>query len=126
MNENQLLKFWVDQRSARIKAQVPPSIILSTVLALICTGHLSTHSVMNIRIFAFGLVVAAGIISYITILSTFRDGVSVIRSLEDMRGLTPFAKDIRNSMSSHIFSIVTFTFLHLFVLAALSSYLFIG
>ena len=126
MNENQLLKFWVDQRSARIRAQIPPSIILASVLALACTGHLSHQSALNLRIYTLGLVIAVGLISYLTIFSTFRDGISVIRTLEDMKGLTPFAKDIRNSMGSHLLSIAIFTLLHLVIFSLLYSYLFLS
>jgi hypothetical protein len=40
MNENQIIKIWNDQKSARVKTLLTPVILFSVVLGLIGTGNL--------------------------------------------------------------------------------------
>jgi hypothetical protein len=119
MNENQLLKLWNDQRSARIRSQLAPTILLSVVLALTSTNHLSRDSDAYLRLFTIGIVSASGIFSLFSTFSSVRDGISVIRSLEEIKGLSPFGKDIRDSIGSLVFSGFTFAIFALFNFAAL-------
>jgi len=124
MNENQLLKLWNDQRSGRIRAQLAPTILLAAILGLCATGHLTNHTDVTLRLFAVGLVLASGVFSLLSILSSVRDGVSIIRTLEGIKGLTPLAKDIRNSISSLTLSGFAYILFSLFNFALLVIYLF--
>jgi hypothetical protein len=58
------------------------------------------------------------------ILAKIRDGVSLIRTLEEIKGLTPLGKNIRNSSTSLIFSGFTVSIFALLNFVLLSFYLF--
>jgi hypothetical protein len=124
MNENQLIKIWNDQRSASTKLQIPPTIFLAVILGLGSTGHLTNKSELNLRFFALAVVTAVGIFTVSGILATIRDGVSLIRTLEEIKGLTPLGKNIRNSSTSLIFSGFTVSIFALLNFVLLSFYLF--
>jgi len=124
MNENQLIKVWNDQRSASIKLQIPPTIFLAVTLGLGVTGHLTNKSQLTLRFLALAVVAAACIFSVSGILATIRDRVSLIRTLEEIKGLTPLGKNIRNSSASLISSGFAVSISGLLNLVLLSFYLF--
>jgi hypothetical protein len=124
MNENQLMKLWSDQRSGRIRAHLAPTILLAVILGLSATGHLTNHTDVTLRLFGVGLVAACGLFSLIAIFSTVRDGVSLIRTLEEIKGLSLLAKDIRNSVTSLTLSGFVYVLFALFNFALLVIYLF--
>jgi hypothetical protein len=120
MNENQLIKFWNDQRSASIKLQIPPTILFASILALGTTGRLTHKSALSLRIITLTVVLAALIFAVSGVLATIRDGVSTVRSLEELKGLTPLGKKIRKSSPSLIvigYSVSAFALLNLILLA---------
>jgi len=124
MNENQLIKIWNDQRSSSTKLQIPPTIFLAVILGLGATGQLTKKSELNLRFFALAVVAAAGIFSVSGILATIRDGMSLIRTLEEIKGLTPLGKNIRNSTTSLTVSGFTIPIFTLLYFVFLSFYLF--
>jgi hypothetical protein len=66
-----------------------------------------------------GIVGASGVFSLISIFSTVRDSVSLIRTLEEIKGLTPLGKDIRKSIGSLTlsgFAYLIFSFFNFFIL----------
>lgn len=124
MNENQLIKTWNDQRSALIKSQLPQSIVLAVILALGATGHLTNKSDLTLRLFALAIGVAGGVSSLRVIFATLRDGVSLVKSLEEIKGLSPMGKAIRKSSPSLILSRYLFTVFTLLNFTLLGFYLF--
>jgi hypothetical protein len=124
MNENQLIKNWNYQRAASAKLQLPPTIILAVVLGLGASGRLTSKSELTLRIFTLAVTVAIVLFSVRGILATIRDGVSVTRSLEEIKGLTPLGKNIRNSSTSLIITGFTVSIFSLLILLLLSFYLF--
>jgi len=126
MNEYQLVKIWHEQRSNRVKAQLAPAILLALVLYLSATGQLTNNSSLVLRIFASGVVFAAGTFSLFGILTSIRDGVAVIRSLEEIKGLTPLGKDIRGSLGSLVLMGFSFMIVSLFNFVVFCIYIFRG
>jgi hypothetical protein len=124
MNENQLIKIWNDQRSASVKLQIPPTIILGLVLGLGASGRLTCKSDLTLRFLTLAVVVAILLFSVRGVLATVRDGVSLSRSLEEIKGLTPLGKNIRNSSTSLIINGFLAPILALFTIVLLSFYLF--
>jgi len=124
MNENQLIKIWNDQRSASIKLQIPPAIILAVVLGLGATGRLTSKSDVTLRYLTLIVVVAILIFSVNGVLATVRDGVSISRTLEEIKGLTPLGKNVRNSSTSLIITGFMVSIFALLNVVLLSFYLF--
>ena len=124
MNENQLIKIWNDQRSASIKLQIPPAIILAVVLGLGATGRLTSKSDVTLRYLTLIVVVAILIFSVNGVLATVRDGVSISRTLEEIKGLTPLGKNVRNSSTSLIITGFMVSIFALLNIVLLSFYLF--
>jgi hypothetical protein len=124
MNENQLIKAWNDQRSASVKLQIAPTILLAVVVGLGASGRLTNNSELTLRFFT--LVVATAVILFYVrgILATIRDGVSLTRSLEEIKGLTPLGKNLRDSSTSLIITGFTVSFFAPLTLMLLSFYLF--
>jgi len=124
MNENQLIKIWNDQRSASIKLQIPPAIILAVVLGLGATGRLTSKSDVTLRYLTLIVVVAILIFSVNGVLATVRDGVSISRTLEEIKGLTPLGKNVRNSSTSLIITGFMVSIFALLNVVLLTFYLF--
>lgn len=124
MNENQLIKIWNDQRSASIKLQIPPAIILAVVLGLGATGRLTSKSDVTLRYLTLIVVLAILIFSVNGVLATVRDGVSISRTLEEIKGLTPLGKNVRNSSTSLIITGFMVSIFALLNVVLLSFYLF--
>ena len=124
MNENQLIKIWNDQRSACVKLQLPPTIILAVVLGLGASGRLTRKSELTLRLFTLTVALAVLLFAVRGILATIRDGVSLTRSLEEIKGLTPLGKNIRNSSTSLIITGFIVSIFALLNIVLLSFYLF--
>jgi hypothetical protein len=124
MNENQLIKIWNDQRSASVKLQLLPTIILAVVLGLGASGRLTSKSELTLRLFTLAVALAVVLFSVRGILATIRDGVSLTRSLEEIKGLTPLGKNIRNSSTSLIINGFVVSIFALLIILLLSFYLF--
>lgn len=103
MNENQIIKIWNDQKSARVKALLAPVILFSVALGLVGTGNLSNKSDFGLKLFAIGLIFTGVIFSLGSVLESIREGVALTRTLEEIKGLTNLGKDIRNSSPRLIF-----------------------
>ena len=97
MEEKNLIQLWNDQRAARIKSQLAPTLLLSVVLALTTTGHLTKATDQTLKLFAIGLVVAGGVFSVTAMVGAVRDGAAVIASLKALKGLSPLGKTITKS-----------------------------
>ena len=124
MNENQLIKIWNDQRSASVKLQLPPTIILAVVLGLGASGRLTSKSELTLRLFTLTVALAVLLFAVRGMLATIRDGVSLTRSLEEIKGLTPLGKNIRNSSTSLIITGFIVSIFALLNIVLLSFYLF--
>jgi hypothetical protein len=94
------------------------------VLGLGASGRLTNNSELTLRVLT--LVVATTVILFYVrgILATIRDGVSLTRSLEEIKGLTPLGKNIRDSSTSLIITGFTVSFFAPLTLMLLSFYLF--
>ena len=103
MNENQIIKIWNDQKSARLKTMLTPVILFSVVLGLIGTGNLDRKSDFGFRSLVMGLILTGVLFSVGAALHSIREGIALTRTLEEMKGLTNLGKIIRNSSPTLIF-----------------------
>ena len=124
MNENQIIKVWNDQKSARIKTLLTPVILFSVVLGLIGTGNLDKKSDFGLRTFVFLLIFTGVLFSVGAVLHSIREGIALTRTLEEIKGLTNLGKNIRNSPPTLIFWAFAVIVAALFNLLALYSLLF--
>ena len=63
MDEKELISVWNLQRGIRVKSQLAPTILLSTVLALVATKNLNSNSDQFLKLFVIGLVASGGVFS---------------------------------------------------------------
>ena len=124
MEEKNLIQLWNDQRAARIKSQLAPTLLLSVVLALTTTGHLTKATDQTLKLFAIGLVVAGGVFSVTAMVGAVRDSAAVIASLKAMKGLSPLGKSIVKSIDMLWTTGALFVVLSLFNFVVLWIYLF--
>jgi hypothetical protein len=124
MEEKNLIQLWNDQRAARIKSQLAPTLLLSVVLALTTTGHLTKATDRTLKLFAIGLVVAGGVFSVTAMVGAVRDGAAVIASLKALKGLSPLGKTITKSADTLWMTGGLFVVLSLFNFIVLWIYLF--
>ena len=124
MEEKNLIQVWNDQRAARIKSQLAPTLLLSVVLALTTTGHLTKTTDQTLKLFAIGLVLAGGVFSVTAMVGAVRDGAAVITSLKSLKGLSPLGKTIAKSADSLWINGGLFVVLSLFNFVVLWMYLF--
>jgi hypothetical protein len=103
MNENQIIRIWNDQKSARIKTLLTPVILFSVVLGLIGTGNLDKKSDFGLRAFVMVLIFSGVAFSVGAVLNSIREGIALTRTLEEMKGLTNLGKNIRNSSPTLVF-----------------------
>ena len=103
MNENQIIRIWNDQKSARVKTLLTPVILFSVVLGLIGTGNLDKKSDFGLRAFVMVLIFSGAAFSVGAVLHSIREGIALTRTLEEMKGLTNLGKNIRNSSPTLIF-----------------------
>ena len=97
MNEKELISIWNQQRSIRVKSQLAPTILLSTVLALAATGNLNQSSNSTLKLFVIGLVASGGVFSVTAMVAAIRDSLAVIDVLKDIKSLSPISKGIKSS-----------------------------
>lgn len=100
MNEKELINIWNLQRGIRVKSQLAPTILLSTVLALIATKNLNSNSDQNLKLFVVGLVASGGVFSVTAMLAAIKEGLAVISSLSKIKALSPLGASIIGAGSS--------------------------
>jgi len=103
MNENQIIRIWNDQKSARVKTLLTPVVLFSVVLGLIGTGNLDKKSDFGLRAFVMVLIFSGVAFSVGAVLNSIREGIALTRTLEEMKGLTNLGKNIRNSSPTLVF-----------------------
>jgi len=100
MNENELITIWNQQRAIRVKSQLAPTVLLSTVLALAATGNLNKSTDSNLKLFVIGLVASGGVFSVTAMVAAIRDSLAVIDSLKALKSISPLGKSIKKSADS--------------------------
>lgn len=100
MDEKELINVWNLQRRIRVKSQLAPTILLSTVLALIATKNLNSNSDQNLKLFVVGLVGSGGVFSVTAMLAAIKEGLAVISSLSKIKVLSTLGESIIGAGSS--------------------------
>jgi hypothetical protein len=97
MNENELIAIWNQQRAIRVKSQLAPTVLLSSVLALAATGNLTNNSDSTLKLFVIGLVASGGVFSVSAMVAAIRDSLAVIDALKGIKSISPLGKSIKKS-----------------------------
>ncbi len=97
MNENELIAIWNQQRAIRVKSQLAPTVLLSSVLALAATGNLTKNSDSTLKLFVIGLVASGGVFSVSAMVAAIRDSLAVIDALKGIKSISPLGKSIKKS-----------------------------
>ncbi len=84
MNELDLVKLWNQKRQQIIFAQVAPTLILGTLLALAATGSISKSSPSNLKILALVVVIGSGALSILNQIAVIREGYKVSEALKKL------------------------------------------
>jgi hypothetical protein len=100
MDEKELISVWNLQRGIRVKSQLAPTILLSTVLALIATKNLNSNSDQFLKLFVIGLVASGGVFSVTAMLAAIKEGLAVISALRKVKALSPLGASIIEAGSS--------------------------
>lgn len=100
MDEKELISVWNLQRGIRVKSQLAPTILLSTVLALIATENLNSESDQFLKLFVIGLVASGGVFSVTAMLAAIKEGLAVISALRKVKALSPLGVSIIGAESS--------------------------
>ena len=100
MDEKELISVWNLQRGIRVKSQLAPTILLSTVLALIATKNLNRDSDQFLKLFVIGLVASGGVFSVTAMLAAIKEGLAVISALRKVKALSPLGASIIGAGSS--------------------------
>ena len=100
MDEKELISVWNLQRGIRVKSQLAPTILLSTVLALIATKNLNSDSDQFLKLFVIGLVASGGVFSVTAMLAAIKEGLAVISALGKVKALSPLGASIMGAESS--------------------------
>ena len=100
MDEKELISIWNLQRGIRVKSQLAPTILLSTVLALIATKNLNSNSDQFLKLFVIGLVASGGVFSVTAMLAAIKEGLAVISALRKVKALSPLGASIMGAGSS--------------------------
>ena len=100
MDEKELISVWNLQRGIRVKSQLAPTILLSSVLALIATKNLNSDSDQFLKLFVIGLVASGGVFSVTAMLAAIKEGLSVISALRKVKALSPLGASIMGAGSS--------------------------
>jgi len=100
MDEKELISVWNLQRGIRVKSQLAPTILLSTVLALIATKNLNSDSDQFLKLFVIGLVASGGVFSVTAMLAAIKEGLAVISALRKVKALSPLGASIIEAGSS--------------------------
>jgi hypothetical protein len=105
MDEKNLLKFWNQQRSHIIHAQLAPSIVLIGILALAALGGFQ-DAPSQIQYLAIGVAAATGILAVISQYAAIREGEAVARDLKKIDNSSLLAQKVASS-GGHL-SLTTF------------------
>lgn len=100
MDEKELVSVWNLQRGIRVKSQLAPTILLSSVLALIATKNLNSDSDQFLKLFVIGLVASGGVFSVTAMLAAIKEGLSVISALRKVKSLSPLGASIMGAGGS--------------------------
>ena len=100
MDEKELISVWNLQRGIRVKSQLAPTILLSSVLALIATKNLNSDSDQFLKLFVIGLVASGGVFSVTAMLAAIKEGLAVISALGKVKALSPLGASIIGAESS--------------------------
>ena len=100
MDEKELISVWNLQRGIRVKSQLAPTILLSTVLALVATKNLNSNSDQFLKLFVIGLVASGGVFSVTAMLAAIKEGLAVISALRKVKALSPLGASIIEAESS--------------------------
>ena len=100
MDEKELISVWNLQRGIRVKSQLAPTILLSTILALIATKNLNSNSDQFLKLFVIGLVASGGVFSVTAMLAAIKEGLAVISALRKVKALSPLGASIIEAGSS--------------------------
>ena len=100
MDEKELISVWNLQRGIRVKSQLAPTILLSTVLALVATKNLNSNSDQFLKLFVIGLVASGGVFSVTAMLAAIKEGLAVISALRKVKALSPLGASIIEAGSS--------------------------
>jgi hypothetical protein len=98
MDEKNLLKFWHEQRSQVIHAQLAPSIVLVGILVLVSFGAF-IDAPMSIQWLAIGIAAATGTLAVISQYAAIREGASIIEDLKKVENPTLLARKVANSQN---------------------------
>ena len=124
MDEKELVRTWNEQRALRIKSQLAPTILLSVVLALAATGHITRQSDSTLKLFVMGLVAAGGVFSVSGMVAAIRDSIAVIDSLKAIPNVSPISATISGSINSLRLTGALFVAMSAFNFVVLWSYLY--
>lgn len=105
MDEKNLLKFWNQQRSHIIHAQLAPSVVLIGILALAALGGFQ-NAPSQIQYLAIGVAAATGILAVISQYAAIREGEAVVRDLKKIENSSLLAQKV--SSSGGLLSLTTF------------------
>lgn len=124
MDEKNLLKFWHEQRSHIIHAQLAPGIVLIGILAIAALGGFE-NTPAKIKYLAIGIAAATGVLAIISQYAAIREGEAVVRDLKKVENPTELAQKI--SGSGGLLSLTTFATLGIgAVIYALVIYAILG
>ena len=124
MDEKELISVWNLQRGIRVKSQLAPTILLSSVLALIATKNLNSDSDQFLKLFVIGLVASGGVFSVTAMLAAIKEGLSVISALRKVKALSPLGASIMGAGSSLKIIAGLFVVMSLFNFVILLAYLY--
>jgi hypothetical protein len=96
MDEKALLTLWNDKRSAIIKAQLAPSLVLIGVFFLSSYGkfHMATNQTKYLTL---GVVAATGILAMISQYAAIREAEALINDLKKLDKPSALAKKVAES-----------------------------
>jgi hypothetical protein len=124
MDEKALLELWSKSRSQVIAAQLAPSIVLVSILALASFGKFEMAS-DQVQYFAIFIAAASGILSIVSQFAAIREAEALVRELKTIQSPTLLGKKVAESGS--LLSLTTFATVGLglvtfgFVIAAVMS-----
>jgi hypothetical protein len=96
MDEKALLTLWNDKRSAIIKAQLAPSLVLIGVFVLSGYGKFSMATNQT-KYLTLGVVAATGILAMISQYAAIREAEALINDLKKIQNPSALAKKVAES-----------------------------
>jgi hypothetical protein len=105
MNEKELLELWSKSRSQVISAQLAPSIVLVSILALASFGQFETAGT-KVQYLAIYIALASGILSIISQFAAIREAEALVRELKTIDPLSLLGKKVAES--GKLLSLTTF------------------